>query len=129
VTGEIGPLTGRVLEYTQTMERLVAAVGDTPEWAELAGYVAVEQFERVGTFLEVQNWPEYTEMLTRWASSIDSFETVVRRTSELADLVYFEIEERHRRAEHVSVVNSMTVFEFDQDERIRHLDVYLQQPR
>jgi hypothetical protein len=31
--------------------------------------------------------------------------------------------------ENVNVVNSLTVFEFDDDGKIRHLDVYLQQPR
>jgi hypothetical protein len=68
-------------------------------------------------------------MLTQWASSIDSFETTVRRISELAGLVYFEIEERHHRDDVVTVVNSMTVFQFDENDRIRHLDVYLQQAR
>jgi len=86
-------------------------------------------FERVGTFLEVQDWRQYTEMLTAWASSIDSFETTVCRISELPNLVYYEIEERHRRGDTVNVVNSLTAFAFGPDGRIRHLDVYLQQPR
>jgi hypothetical protein len=55
-------------------------------------------------------------------------ETTVRRISELPDLVYFEIEERHRRGDTVNVVNSLTVFAFDEALRIHHLDVYLQQP-
>jgi hypothetical protein len=53
----------------------------------------------------------------------------VRRVSELDDLVYYEVEERHHRDGDVHVVNSMTVFAFDDDRKIRHLDVYLQQPR
>ena len=36
-------------------------------------------------------------MLTQWASATDSFETTVRRISEVDGLVYFEIEERHFR--------------------------------
>ena len=44
-------------------------------------------------------------------------------------LVYFEVEERHFRGDNVNVVNSMTVFEFNDDGKIRHLDVYLQQAR
>jgi len=43
--------------------------------------------------------------------------------------VFFEIEERHFRGGDVHVVNSMTVFDFDEDNKIRHLDVYLQQGR
>lgn len=124
-----GPLTGKVLDYTQTMKRLVPAITAPADWAPLAEFVAVDEFERVGTFLEVQDWQQYTEMLTQWASATETFETTVRRISELPGLVYFEIEERHFRGGNVNVVNSMTVFEFDEDGTIRHLDVYLQQAR
>jgi hypothetical protein len=124
-----GPLTRRVLDYEQTMRRLVPTVTGPADWAPLAEFVAVDGFERVGTFLEVQNWDQYTAMLTGWAAATDSFETTVRRINELAGVVYYEIEERHHRGDDVRVVNSMTVFEFDDDGRIRHLDVYLQQPR
>ena len=68
-------------------------------------------------------------MLTQWASATTKFETTVRRVSELSGLVYFEIEERHFRGDTVNVVNSLTVFEFDDAGKIRHLDVYLQQER
>jgi hypothetical protein len=129
VTNAAGPLTRKVLDYAHTMERLVPTVTETSDWAELAKFVAVREFERVGTFLEQQDWTQYTEMLTHWASSIDSFEATVRRTSEVPGRVYFEVEEHHLRGESVSVVNSMTVFEFDDDEKIVHLDVYLQQSR
>jgi hypothetical protein len=66
-------------------------------------------------------------MLTQWASATETFETTVRRISELPGLVYFEIEERHFRGGNVHVVNSMTICEFDEDGKIRHLDGYLQQ--
>lgn len=124
-----GPLTRTILDYEGTIRRLVPTIKGPADWAPLAEFVAVDEFERVGTFLEVQTWQQYTDMLTQWASATDSFETTVRRVSELGDLVYFEIEERHFRGGHVHVVNSMTVFEFDEGGKIRHLDVYLQQPR
>lgn len=123
-----GPLTRRVLDYEATMKRVVAAPGP-PDWAPLTAFVAVDEFQRVGTFLEVQDWPQYTDMLTRWASATDTFDTTVRRIAELARLVYFEIEERHVRGDDVTVVSSLTVFEFDEDDKIRRLNVYLQQPR
>ena len=124
-----GHLTPRVLEYDRAMQRLLAEVKDSADWAPLAEFIAIQEFERVGTFLEVQDWSEYTEMLTRWASATDSFETTVRRISELGALVYYEIEERHFRGDNVNVINSMTVFEFDTNDRIRGLFVYLQQAR
>ena len=93
-----GPLTRKVLEFEQTIKRLLPVVDSPDDWAPLASLVAVDEFERVGTFLEVQDWQQYTEMLTRWGTSIEKFETTVRRVSELPGLVYFEIEERHFRA-------------------------------
>lgn len=124
-----GALTDVVLAYQDLMKDLVPSIRASTDWAPLARFVAVDEFERVGTFLEVHDWPAYTEMLTGWASSIDRFETTVRRVTEVGHLVYFEVEERHFRGEHVTVVNSMTVFAFTDAGQIRHLDVYLQQSR
>ncbi len=124
-----GPLTRKVLEYEHTMKRLVPDVKAAADWTPLAEFVAVDEFARTGTFLEVQNWQQYTEMLTQWASATEDFQTTVRRISESHALVYFEIEERHFRGGNVNVVNSMTVFEFNSGGKICHLDVYLQQAR
>ena len=124
-----GPLTRTVLDFVKTMERLVPTVESRDDWTPLTEFVAVDEFERVGTFLEVQTWSQYAEMLTQWASAIATFETTVQRISELPGLVYYEVEERHLVGDQVNVVNSLTVFEFDDVGKIRHLDVYLQQAR
>jgi hypothetical protein len=126
---EIGPLTRKVMQYQDTVRQLVPTVKTPEDWAPLASLIAIDRFERIGTFLEVQTWRQYTEMLTGWAQSVDSFETTVRRVSELPERVYFEIEERHFLGDNAHVVNSMTVFEFDTDAKICHIDVYLQQAR
>jgi hypothetical protein len=125
----VGPLTRTVLAYERTIKRLVPTVRVPSDWEPLAPLVAVDDFERVGTYLEIQDWAQYTEMLTRWASATSRFETTVRRIAELPGLVYYEIEERHSHRDSVNTVNSMTVFAFDDHGMIKHLDVYLQQPR
>ncbi len=124
-----GSLTGTVLDFTRTMEGLVADGTPPADWAALGEFVAVDEFERVGTFREVQDWAQYTQMLTQWASSVDTFETCVQRVTEGGNLVFFEIEERHHRGGGVHVVNSMTVFDFGEHGKIRRLNVYLQQGR
>lgn len=124
-----GPLTRKVLAYSAEIQRLVPTVEAPADWAPLAAFVAVDGFERVGTFCEVQDWQQYTEMLTGWASATDSFEATVRRITEAAPLVYYEIEERHLRGGRAHMVNSMTVFELGDDGLIHRLHVYLQQPR
>jgi hypothetical protein len=127
--GAAGPLTESVLRYAATIERLVPTVRTSADWAPLSGLVAVEDFVRVGTFLEVQDWAAYTQMLTAWAASVDSFATTLRRCQEVPGLLYYEVEERHGRDGTEQVVNSLTVFAFDDDRRISRLDVYLQQAR
>jgi len=124
-----GPLTTRVLEYQDLTKRLAPSARTPEDWAPLAELVAVEEFQRVGTFLEVQTWPEYTEMLTRWGAGIDRFDTTVRRVDELPRRVYFEVEERHHRGSAFTVVNSLSVFEFNEESKVSRLDVYLQQAR
>ena len=124
---ETGPLTRKVMQYQDTVRQLVPTVKTAEDWAPLASLIALDRFERIGTFLEVQNWQQYAEMLTGWANSVDSFETTVRRVTEVSQLVYFEIEERHLFGDNAHVVNSMSVFEFDADAKICRIAVYLQQ--
>jgi len=122
-------LTDKVLDFTRAMEGLVADGEPPDDWAPLTDFVSVDEFERVGTLREVQDWQQYTAMLTQWASSVDKFETSVQRITEAGNLVFFEIEERHHRDGTIQVVNSMTVFAFDDNGKIRGLNVYLQQGR
>jgi hypothetical protein len=122
-----------VLDYEAAMRAVVRSVveeGAGVDWAPLEEFVAVGEFERVGTWMEVSDWAQYTAFLTQWASASGGFETVIRRVTEVPGLVYLEVEERHTRpGGTVDVVNSLSVYEFDDAGKIRHLDVYLQQPR
>jgi hypothetical protein len=111
-----GPLARRVLEYQDVMKQLVPTVTADADWAPLESLVAVGEFERVGTRREVQNRQEYTQLLTHWGGATERFETTVQRVSELPGLVYFAAEERHFRGQEVTVVNSLSVFEFDAGE-------------
>lgn len=119
----------RVLEYGQTVQRLVAAAKEPgfslDSWAPLAELVAVEDFVRVGNFKEVMNWQEYTSFLTNWAASAQ-WDCSFKRLTEANNVVFLELEERSRVGEFHSVVNSMSVYEFTEDLRIRRIDVYLQ---
>ena len=86
--------------------------------------MAVDKFEQVGS-LEVMNWHQYTEFLTKWASQT-AFETKRRRISELPGLVFLELQETNTTETQSTVVNSLSVYEFNDDGKIRHLDIYLQ---
>ena len=62
----------------------------------------------------------------QWAPATD-FRSRFRRISEVGNLVFLELEEHNTPpggAE--SVVNSLTLCEFDDAARLVHLDIYLQ---
>jgi len=118
-----------VLEYALTTGRLVSAAkqpGFSAEsWSPLAQLVAVDEFERIGNFKEAMNWDEYVAFLTSWAANSD-WEASFKRVNEIDGVVFLELEERSRIGDFTSVVNSMSVYEFTGDDKIRHIDVYLQ---
>ncbi len=128
-TTTAGQLTAKVLEYDKIVSRLVPAAKETgftqDDWAPLAELIAVDEFERIGILREVMDWQQYRDFLTKWAASKE-FWTHIRRISEISPLVYFEVEEHHITDGNETVINSMSVFEFDDAGKIRHLDVYLQ---
>lgn len=121
-----GPLTKKVRDYADTMARVVSGSPAPDDWSRVAEFVAVDGFERIGPFLEVQDWQQCVEMLSAWAGSVDRFETSVRRITEQGNLVYFQVEERHFVGDQTMKVNSLSVFEFNEAGKICHLDVFLQ---
>lgn len=118
-----------VLRYTQMVKRLADAAkrpGFTAEdWAQLAALVDTGDFQRVGNFKEVMNWTEYLGFMTNWAPSSE-WDASFKRVSEVGGVVFLELEERSQVGDFTSVVNSMSVYEFNDDGKIRHIDLYLQ---
>ena len=126
---EHGPLTKKVLDLPGHGE----AIGGHREDARRLGsadecqFIAVDGFEQIGPFLDVQDFAQYTEMVNGWAQYTQAFETTVRRVDELAHRVYFEVEERHQINDTQTRRQLVEHLQFDEDEKIRHLDVFLQQ--
>jgi hypothetical protein len=132
VSDVVGSQTGlarKVLEYGLVMKRLVDEAKhpgfSDARWAPLADMVAIEDFERVGNFLEVMRWPAYVTFLTKWAKS-STWDCSFKRITENQGVVFLELEERSKTGEHSSTVNSLSVYEFNDAGKLRHLDIYLQ---
>jgi hypothetical protein len=124
-------LSRQVLNYSQLMKRLIDSSKQpgfsAASWAPLANLVATGEFVRVGNFKEVMNWQEYVGFLTNWAKGSE-WECSFKRITEVPNLVFLELEERNTTAGFLSVVNSLSVYEFNEAGKIRHLDIYLQMP-
>ncbi len=124
--------TGRrraVLEYSRITKNLVDAAKQpgfsTDSWAPLAELIEVDEFVRVGPFKEVMNWQQYAEFLTGWAMSSE-WDCSFRRLTEAGDIAFLELEERSRIGDFSSVVNTVSVYEFNAENKIRRIAVYLQ---
>lgn len=127
--GGYSGLSRTVLEYSLLMKQLVDRAkqpGFTADsWAPLAKFVATDEFERVGNFKEVMNWNQYVAFLTGWATTSD-WEGSFKRITEKPGLVILELEERSKVGAFSSVVNSVSIYEFNDAGKLRHLDIYLQ---
>lgn len=131
VIGDYLGLVRKALDYTQTMKALVDAAKQpdfaSVRWSALAEFVDTEVFERIGNFKEVMAWDEYVGFLDVWARSAE-WECSFKRVTAHDNVVLLELEERSVAGGASNTVNSVSVYEFDQNERIRHLDIYLQMP-
>ncbi len=127
--GADGPLCRIVLEYIARVKQLVDLAKQpgfkAAEWAPLSNLVAVDEFERVGNFKEVMGWPKYIEFLGRWAASAE-WESSFKRIHQWSNMVFLELEERSAAGDKRTVINSLTVYEFNEANKLRHLDIYLQ---
>lgn len=125
----VGGLSAKVLECERIIKDLVTRAKQPgysrAAWAPLGEMFAVQGFERVGIYGERMTWDDYLDFLVPWAESKE-FDTRLRRVTEVGNVVFFEVEEHHRKDGDAAVINSMNVYEFDADGKICHLDVYVQ---
>lgn len=96
-------------------------------WALLGALVDTDRFVRVGNFKEVMNWQEYIAFLGNWAPTAQ-WDCSFKRITEKGNLVFLELEEMTEVGGVQSVVNSLSLYEFDQNRKIHHLHIYLQMP-
>ena len=129
--GVTGRLSKIVMEYVSIYDRIAARAKQPDfskdEWDELAALLNVEKFERVGAQQEVMDWPAYRARLSEFAGTAH-WNGTFRRISELPQLVLLELIEEMSRGDEVETVNSVTVYEFDEHDKITHFDCYLQKP-
>ena len=125
-----GTYARKVLQYGEIIERTVRAAKEPgfteAGWDELASLLDVARFERVGNDKVAMGWDVYRSLLMGWATTTD-FWSEFRRISEVGNIVFLELTEHNTvRGQAESVVNSCTLYEFDEAGKLVHLDIYLQ---
>lgn len=124
---EEGPLTKTVRDFVAAQGAALAAGITRPsDWDPVAEFIDVEQFKRVGAYLEELDWDAYKAFLTGWAGGDTKFEFTEFYVTEAGGAVFQEIEERHWHGEQFIRKNVIAVYRFTHDGKIRHLDIYEQ---
>lgn len=125
-------LSRKVLQYSENFLRVINRIKKpdfrASEWTALEDLVDIANFQRVGVFLantqETSNWQQYKKLLTEYGGAT-SWEGTLRRITEVPGLVFLELEERNTRDGVTDISNTVTIYEFNQDSRLRKLHVYV----
>jgi hypothetical protein len=127
IVNEIGPLRTIVSAFCEAQGKVLAAGVSLPsDWAPIAKFLAVDEFRRVGAYLEEFNYTQYCEFMTHWAAGGTRFEMTEFYSTEVGNVVFQEIEERHYRGHTLIRKNVIAVYRFNDDNKIVHLDIYEQ---
>jgi hypothetical protein len=122
-------LSRQAMEYGRISKTLFDAAKfpdfTQDHWDELGALIDVANFERVGNFKEVMDWPSYRDFLHGWAPAAD-WDCSFKRVTEKGNVVMLELEERTTMSGVSNAVNSLSVYEFNETGKIRRLDIYLQ---
>ena len=131
----LGPLARKVLLYGDVMERAVVAAKEPgfteAGWDELAALMDTAKFQRVGNDKAVMGWEVYRALLTGWATVTD-FWAQFHRISEVGNVVFLELTEHNTPRNDLGgggdegVVNSMSVYKYDEAGKLVRLQIYLQ---
>lgn len=125
-------LSRTVLEYSEAFSAIVAkaktsALTDA-DWAPFERLVDVDAFERHGVFLGAKaerfGWKTYTSYISQYAGGT-AWEGTLRNITETPGRVILELEERNTRDGVTDVSNTVTIYEFGDAGKLRHLDVYV----
>jgi hypothetical protein len=125
-----GKLSRKVLDYSIAfrhlmMDRMKQPDFNEADWEPVASLVATGDFKRVGAFRETMDWASYRQFILQWGKAAQ-WDGTFRRITEVPGLVFLELEERTVTDGHHGVANTVTVYCFNADDKLVHLDVYLQ---
>jgi hypothetical protein len=123
-----GPFSRLALRYSFVMRDLVVEAKQpgftAADWAPLAAMVATAEFERIGNFRERVTWDQYDDLLTMWGKST-AWDFTVRRVTEGDRYAILELEECATYPDRQEIYGSVSTYEFNSADKLRHLEIYL----
>ena len=114
--------------FAQILDKAKAGALTDVDWKPFEQLVDVDAFERVGVFLtpraEIIQWPTYRTYISVYGRGA-SWEGTLRHITETPGRVILELEERNTRDGVTDVSYTVTIYEFNEAGKLRHLDVYV----
>lgn len=117
------PRVLRALAYGDTMARIVNGSGES--FDAVAALVDPARFVRRGNERDQpMDWPSYRAMLEQWHGGSGEYRKVLHRASEAGNVVYLDLDEFSTAKDgSVSSLRSISIYEFDESDRIIAVDV------
>ena len=107
-------------------DKLAAIVNRTTDdsWDALLPLIDADRFVRRGNERTELDWAGYRALLDDWAGADARYEKHLHRASEVGNLVYLDLDERSTMQDGtVSSLRSISIYEFDEADRIVAVDV------
>lgn len=125
-------LSRKVLEYSERFARIVECLKEPDysdaTWGPLEELVDVDNFVRQGVFLtdkpETIDWRTYKSYIVQYGGETQ-WEATLRHITEQGNRVILELEERNTRAGFTDIANTVTAYGFDDEGKVKTLEVYV----
>lgn len=119
------PRAQRALAYGDIMAGVVNRTSED-SFDALLPLIDASRFVRRGNERTEMDWPTYRGLLDQWAAHSARYEKRLHRVSEVGDLVYLDLDERATAKDGtVTLLRSISIYEFDAADRIVALDVIM----
>lgn len=92
----------------------------------IANLIATDVFTRIGVFKDEADWPLCLEKYVQFAGT-SLWNGELRFINAVGNIVFQELEETITRPRGENVIYTMSVFEFNDDDKVTALRVYMQQ--
>jgi hypothetical protein len=117
------PRAKRAIAYGDTLAAIINRTTDEG-WDALLPMIDPTRFVRRGNERTEMDWPAYRKLLDQWAAHGGTYEKRLYRATEAGNVVYLDLDERSHHADGtVGTLRSVSIYEFDEDDRIVAVDV------
>ncbi len=112
--------------YGEICERSQNKTITAEDFDPIAEMVATDEFIRIGIYKDEADWPLCLEKYLQFAGT-SLWKGKVRYLHAVGNTVFQELEETITRAQGENVIYTMTVYEFNEQDKVRSLRIYMQQ--